>query len=242
MDHEHCAGPSRGGAAHRHGEIEDEDPARFWEERYAGAGPVWSGRVNRTLADAVEGLPPGRSLDLGCGEGGDVVWLAEHGWRATGIDISETAIARARAAAAERGIAGSRIRFVAADLAAWAEAPAAVDGADEPFDLVTASFLQSPVELPRERILRAAAGRVAPGGSLVLIAHAAPPPWAQGDHWAEDLPSPESELAALGLDARDSETDEWIVAVAEVRRREALDPDGRPASLEDSLVVVRRGR
>ncbi|KGM12493.1 methyltransferase type 12, partial [Cellulomonas bogoriensis 69B4 = DSM 16987] len=71
------------------------DPAAFWEDRYAGSGRVWSGEPNATLVDVVAGLTPGRALDLGCGEGGDAIWLARHGWDATGIDISPTAVARA---------------------------------------------------------------------------------------------------------------------------------------------------
>ncbi|WP_449282976.1 FAD-dependent oxidoreductase [Leucobacter sp.] len=223
-------GPHEHGA-HAHAAVDaDEEPTAFWERRYAGAGPVWSGRVNRTLAETVADWEPGSALDLGCGEGGDVLWLAERGWRATGIDLSETAIARAREAAAGRG--GGGARFVAADLGRWIEDPHSAAGAAGPFDLVTASFLQSPVELPRERILRAAADRVAPGGRLVVISHAAPPPWAEGHRGP--FPSPESELALLGLDP-----ERWSVT-AEVRTREATGPDGAASTLDDTVVVAQR--
>lgn len=46
----------------------------------------------RTIADR----PPGRALDLGCGTGTNVRYLAEHGWQATGIDFAPSAIAKAR--------------------------------------------------------------------------------------------------------------------------------------------------
>ena len=219
----------------------DEDPAAFWEQRYAGQAAVWSGSVNATLASATRDLLPGRSLDLGCGEGGDVLWLAERGWRATGIDLSETAIGRARTCADELGLAAE---FVAADLADWAQPGELIDGGDAPYDLITASFLQSPVELPRERILRAALARLAPGGRLVLVSHAAPPPWARHDqaaHGAHDptrgphFIAPEDELAALGgLES------EFAVLVAELRQREVADPQGNPAQIDDSVVVVQR--
>lgn len=231
-------------------------PAEFWEQRYADAGPVWSGRVNRTLADAVVDLPPGRSLDLGCGEGGDVLWLAERGWLASGIDFSRTAVARAEQAAADRGLPPERVHFIAADLADWAERPAEVDGSPEPFDLIAASFLQSPIELPRSRVLQAAAARLATGGHLVLVTHAAPPPWV-AEHRGEEhgggasgdgasggratgggpkhFHTPESELEVLALDPAG-----WRVVVAEVREREATSPEGEPAVLQDTLVVVRR--
>lgn len=227
----------------------DEDPAAFWEQRYAGQAAVWSGSVNATLASATRDLLPGRSLDLGCGEGGDVLWLAERGWRATGIDLSETAIGRARTCADELGLAAE---FVAADLADWAQPGELIDGGDAPYDLITASFLQSPVELPRERILRAALARLAPGGRLVLVSHAAPPPWAGPGHAAGEAHSgdahehrlrgphfitPADELAELGVLPGELE-----VLIAEVRQREVTDPQGSPALIDDSLVIVQRDR
>ncbi|WP_245528717.1 hypothetical protein [Brachybacterium squillarum] len=54
---------------HAHGdpgspEVAAQDPRTHWEERYSA--PVWSGKVNATLAAAVAQLTPGRSLDQGC--------------------------------------------------------------------------------------------------------------------------------------------------------------------------------
>ncbi|HJA04569.1 MAG TPA: class I SAM-dependent methyltransferase, partial [Candidatus Microbacterium stercoravium] len=172
-------------------------PAEYWEERYGGTDRVWSGRVNRVVADVASELAPGRSLDLGCGEGADVIWLAQQGWTATGIDISPSAIGRAREAAQAAGLADDRASFAANDLASLDVAPQ--------YDLVTASFLHSPVELPRAEILRAAAGLVAPGGHLLITSHAASPPWAEhADHHEPHFLSPDEEFAGLGLDA-----DEW---------------------------------
>ena len=51
-----------------------------WEQRYSGER-VWSGEVNAQLAAEVADLTPGRALDVGCGEGGDAVWLAEMAGR-----------------------------------------------------------------------------------------------------------------------------------------------------------------
>lgn len=210
-----------------------ESPADFWERRYADAPAIWSGRVNASLAQVVQNFTPGRSLDLGCGEGGDVIWLAENGWEATGIDLSSTAVERARKTAEDR--VPGRAGFVAADLGAWAADPSTIDGSEAPFDLVTASFLQSPVEFPRGEVLRAAASRVGVDGHLVLIAHAAAPAWAEGRHGPGDFPSPEGELATLDLDP-----EQWRVVTAEVRTREAVGPDGQASTLDDTVVVARR--
>lgn len=204
----------------------DVTPAHAWESRYAGSDAVWSGRVNQVLAEVAADLTPGRALDLGCGEGGDAIWLARRDWRVTGVDISPTAVKRAAMAATEAGLVG-RIAWIAADLATWQ--------ADDRFDLVAASYLQSFVDLPRIDILRRAATWVAPGGHLLVVAHAAPPPWASPEHREHgDFPTPEGELAELSLPP-----DEWEIVVAEVRSREA-EHHGRHGVLDDSVVLLRR--
>lgn len=188
--------------------MSDATVSRWWEDRYAGTDGVWSGRANAVLADIATTLEPGTALDLGCGEGGDAVWLAARGWEVTGVDISPTAVDRARAAAVAAGLPAGRTRFIAADLAEWTT--------DERFDLVAASFLQSwPAAIPRDEILRRASGLVAPGGHLLVVAHAAPPAGMDEvpDH-AQRFPSPEADLATLDLDPAG-----WSVLLAETRSR-----------------------
>ncbi|GAA5202542.1 FAD-dependent oxidoreductase [Microbacterium jejuense] len=196
-----------------------------WEERYAAEDRFWSGRVNATTAAVVAGLEPGRALDVGSGEGGDAVWLAEHGWRTTGVDVSATAVRRATSLAGSRGVA---VDFRVGDGAA------SVPGE---FDLVLACFLHSwEPDFPRIRMLRDAGERVAPGGRLLVVSHAAPPPWAREvpEH-APIMRTPDEELALLDLDAA-----RWTVELAEVRRREATAPDGTPAHLDDGVLLLRR--
>jgi thioredoxin reductase/SAM-dependent methyltransferase len=205
-------------------------PADWWEARYAGTEHAWSGRVNKVLADVAAGLTPGRALDLGCGEGGDVVWLAQRGWTVTGIDLSRTATERGRAAAAAAGISPDSARFEAADLATWTT--------PERYDLVTISFLHSwPVPIPRNEILRHATEFVAPGGHLLVTAHVGAPSWS-GDHelvHSYRFPTPASDLDALAL-----ETGRWDVLVCETRQREVAAPDGSPATIDDGVLLVRR--
>ncbi|MCH8559190.1 class I SAM-dependent methyltransferase [Nesterenkonia sp. DZ6] len=206
--------------------MSDDDPRDFWETRYADSDRVWSGRVNATMSSLVADLPAGRALDLGCGEGGDVLWLAKQGWQAFGVDISETAVLRARTHAEQEGLGGGSAEFLAANLP---------EGMPEgPFDLITASFLQSPVALDRRKILRAAADRVSVGGHLVLVSHATAPPWAEHGHGPAEMPTLGGDLAAL--EPRKA----WEVEVGEVRHRNVVGPHGEDAMLEDLVIVARK--
>ena len=202
----------------------DLSPTEYWEQRYSGSERVWSGKVNETMASVVAELSPGTAIDLGCGEGGDVLWLAELGWSAHGLDISATAVGRARDEAAARGLDGAS--FEAADLDVWQPEPASVD-------LVTASFFQSNVALDRTAILRRAMTALRPGGRLVAVSHAAPPSWAK-DHPAK-MVSVQDEAAQLGGHA-----DEWEVEQADERPRAAVAPDGTPGEHRDAVLVLRR--
>lgn len=206
----------------------DTTPERFWEARYADSDRVWSGRANQTLVTLVSNLPPRRALDLGCGEGGDATWLARQGWHVTGIDISPTAINRARAGAAEAGIPRERIRLTATDLSSWT-------GDGQAYELVTACFFHSPVDVPRTDILRRAASLVTRDGHMLIVSHADFPPWSTGhDHVEHRFLTPDEEIDELHLDH------EWDVQVAETRPREATGPDGEQARLEDVVVLLHR--
>ncbi|MDN5821021.1 MAG: class I SAM-dependent methyltransferase [Brachybacterium sp.] len=212
-------------AEHAHADpSEDLSPTEYWEQRYSGREPIWSGKVNETMATVVREFTPGTALDLGCGEGGDVLWLAEQGWQARGLDISATAVGRARTAATARGL--ETATFTATDLSTWEPEPHSLD-------LVTASFFQSTVALDRTAILRRAASALRPGGHLVVTSHAAPPSWAT-DHPAR-MVSIDEEVEQLARPAED-----WDVATAEERPRPALDPHGHAGEHLDALLVLRR--
>lgn len=61
--------------------------------------------------------PPTRlALDLGCGHGDNTLRLAERGYRALGLDVSATAVARARRRAADTGLTAAE--FVCASVLA----------------------------------------------------------------------------------------------------------------------------
>jgi SAM-dependent methyltransferase len=146
---------------HSQGYVGDPAVRAVWDERYADRHQLWSGQPNGALVAEVAGLPPGRVLDVGCGEGADAVWLARGGWEVTALEVSGVALERAKAHAREAGVT---IRWVHAELE-QAEFDAA------PFDLVSAQYpaLLRTSDARAERALLAA---VAPGGRLLLVHHA----------------------------------------------------------------------
>lgn len=131
-----------------------------WNRRYAASELVWSAGPNGFLVDEVAGLPPGRALDLACGEGRNAVWLARTGWRVTAVDFSDVGLAKARRRAADARV---ELELVQADLVEWEPEPGA-------FDLVCLLYLQL-VAAELRVVLDRAAAAVAPGGTFLLVAH-----------------------------------------------------------------------
>ncbi len=199
----------------------------FWEDRYRTQDRVWSGRANAVLVEVVTPLAPGRALDLGCGEGGDAVWLAQRGWRVTAVDISTTALERTAERARAAGVA-DRVTVQRHELGATFP--------EGEFDLVSAQFLQSPVELARDAVLRRAAEAVAPGGLLLVVEHGAMPPWSEG-HRHVEFPTVQETLAVLDL-----APDAWEVERAHAPERVATGPHGQHGVLVDNVVAARRKR
>lgn len=199
--------------------------AEMWDDRYRESDRIWSGNPNVVLVREVEDLKPGRALDLGCGEGADAVWLARTGWQVTATDISRVALERAAVHAADAAVA-DRVDWQWHDL-----------GASFPegeYDLVSAQFLHSMGDLPREEILRRAAGAVAPGGVLLIVGHAGFPSW-EHDHPDMELPTTDEVLVSLELPEG-----EWEVLLSEEHERIQNDPDGNPTTRTDNALKVRR--
>lgn len=199
---------------------------RFWEGHYQAHERVWSGRPNALLVEVAGPLAPGTALDLGCAEGADAIWLAGRGWRVTAVDMSSTALERASTHAVRAGVA-DRIDFQRHDLAQTFPTGA--------YDLVSAQYLQSPVEFPRHRILQAAAATVAPGGLLLIVTHASIAPWSWKQNMDTRFPTPEEELAALDLSPG-----QWRTEVVAAPARRATGPNGQSATVTDNVIVVRR--
>lgn len=183
--------------------------ADTWDERYSSSERIWSGRPNPQLVAEATGLPPGRALDVGCGEGGDAIWLAEQGWHVVGVDVSQVALDRAASHAPE--LAG-RITWQQADLVHEPPEP-------DSFDLVTAHYMHLPPG-PRARMFAGLVAAVRSGGTLLLVGHDAREVHVgPGRHQGPEVYFTAEELTGLL-------GDDWQVEVSEMRTRPAGDPHG----------------
>lgn len=203
------------------------DSAAFWENHYQGLDTQWGTTPNKILAALVTELAPnpGTALDLGCGHGGDALWLAQQGWQVTAVDVSPTALERV-AAGADAADVADRVHPQRHDLA-----ESFPDGS---FDLVSATYFHTPIEIPRAEVLHRAAQAVAPGGLLIVIEHASLAPWS----WQADqdvrFPTPEDTLNSLQL------SDSWRIEQSHAPQRTATGPAGQTATVTDNVIAVRR--
>lgn len=142
-----------------------KEDAFHWDERYrSGRGPVHAGADSRLepYAAAVDGLAAQaraagrapRALDVACGAGGTLLWLARRGWLAAGVDVSAAALELARAAAQAAGVAEA-VSLLCADLDGWRPAARSAE-------LVTCFYFLDRGLLPQ------LAAAVRPGGLLIV--------------------------------------------------------------------------
>lgn len=211
---------------HRHELTDDEAVAMFeppaWNERYSGEDQVWSGRPNPQVVALATALTPGTALDVGCGEGGDVIWLAAQGWTVTGADFSAAGLARAAEHAAEAGVA-DRVDW-------WQVDARAFTTGGRSFDLVTSHYLHAP-DGGMVDVTRRLAAAVAPGGHLLVVGHA---PSETFEHLASHRHS-----MFLAEELLPGLPDDFGLVVAEQRPR-MLTRDGVEVAAEDATLIARR--
>ena len=202
------------------------DEAR-WDERYRQSTRLWSGEPNPQLVAETADMPTGRALDAGCGEGADAIWLAEHGWRVTALDLSTVALERAKAQATNLAPdIAARISWQHADLRDWSTGQAT-------FDLVTAQFLHLPPHQRRD-VHRRLAAAVAPGGILLIVGH-------HPSDVDTGVPRPPLEVLATSSEMAESlRPGAWTIVVDEARPRSVTGSDGSMVTVHDAVLKARR--
>ena len=200
-----------------------------WDHRYGGER-MWSGNPNGSLVNQISSVTPGRALDVGAGEGGDAVWLAQNGWKVTANDISERALDRVRAEADRRGL---QLEYHRADANDWE--------AFEPdrFDLVSAQYAAIP-RTPDRRGVHNLMRAVAPGGRLLVVGHDLAPMRAPIDTQTQSRAfDPDAYLRTDDFAATLADSADWDIELHE-RRTRPLGAASASHHVDDIILRARR--
>lgn len=131
----------------------------MWNSRYQQTEYLFGTAPNAWLAAHEPLLQPGQKvLCVADGEGRNSVWLAQRGMQVDAFDISAVGVEKARALAAQSGVA---VNFQVCDCDSFAFADAA-------YDVVAAIFIQFADPAMRERLFANMVRTLRPGGYLLL--------------------------------------------------------------------------
>lgn len=181
---------------------------------------------NTRLFEIASQITPGDALELGCGSGGDALWLAQRGWSVTALDISATAVHRLSQLAQETHLE-HRITSVRWDL------NQGLPPGD--FDLINAHYLHAGPGLDRNGIFRTAAHALRPGGHLVVVDHGSIAPWSWNQDPNVGFPSPREVHTEIELDPLS-----WQLVRTDAFQRMASGPDGHIAEVTDHILMIQR--
>lgn len=134
----------------------------MWEARFATPDYVFGTAPAAFLPQHAAYLVHGaRVLSVAEGEGRNAVWLAEQGLQVTGLEFAPSAIAKAHALAASRGVSVDMqaVNVLAQD---WTAGRAAG------FDIVLGVFIQFAGPAEHARLFDAMARCTRPGGLIML--------------------------------------------------------------------------
>jgi 2-polyprenyl-3-methyl-5-hydroxy-6-metoxy-1,4-benzoquinol methylase len=196
--------------------------SRWWEQHYREHG-VSDSEPSPYLASEVSTLPVGSALDAGCGDGADAVWLAQHGWEVTAVDVSQTAVAQARErAVAQAPEVSDRLTWVVADLTSWTP--------PRQYDLVVSHYVHP--DQPFAEFVARLAESMSPGGTLLVVGHDD-----EDEHSRVHAPADASVAAASVTAALNPSR--WEIVLAE-RRSRHVTHDSRSITMHDLVVKAHR--
>jgi SAM-dependent methyltransferase len=191
---------------------------QLWDERHGARDPIERREPDPDLVAVVGALPPGRAVDLACGDGRHAVWLASRGWTVTGVDFSRVGLERAREAAEAAGLT---VAWEHEDLLAWEPAAGMAE-------LVVVAFLHLPPE-DRRAVFAKAATALVPGGRLLILGH-------DRVNLGRDVPGPRD--PAYLYTPEDAASDLPGLVIDEARRADHDLGDGRVST--NTVVVAHR--
>jgi SAM-dependent methyltransferase len=115
------------------------------------------------ILEGQNALQPGRALDVGCGTGRDAVYLTKHGWRVTGVDFAEDALAKARQRAVDEGV---QVEWVQGDVGRLGQL-----GLEPGYTLLyDFGCIQGLADAERQGAANGLTRLAAPGASLLMFA------------------------------------------------------------------------
>ena len=198
-----------------------------WDHRYSD-GQIWSGNPNGTLVAEMGGARPGSVLDVGAGEGGDAIWLAEHGWTVTASDISQRALDAIASEAHNRNLT---IEYHHADANSLDGYPG------QSFDLVSVQYPSVP-RTPDGRGIDNLLAAVRIGGTLLVVCHDLEPMRHPFDTTHSHLFDPDAYIRIEDFVNAIANSSDWHIDLNEKRPR----PPGAASTHHVDDIVLRAHR
>ena len=82
----------------------DRAEVERWNRILTAPKPAFNTSPNAFLVATIAGVKPGRSLDVGMGQGRNTIYLAQQGWDSVGFDPADRAVAAAKERAKSLGV------------------------------------------------------------------------------------------------------------------------------------------
>jgi SAM-dependent methyltransferase len=134
----------------------------FFQILYLREPPWDTGISPPELTAFIDAHPPGRAVDLGCGNGTNAITLAQHGWQVTGVDFVSRAIRNAKKKARQMGLS---INFQVEDVTRLKD----ING---PFDLILdIGCFHSLTEEGKSAYVHNIRRLLAPDGTFLMYVH-----------------------------------------------------------------------
>ena len=123
-----------------------------WNRILTAARPSFNTSPNAFLVEMSKGRTPGAALDVGMGQGRNAIWLAQNGWKVTGFDPADEAVA----------LASQHAKSLGVELSTEITTSEKFDFGENRWDLILFSYV--PLRGLTERVERA----LKPHGILVI--------------------------------------------------------------------------